>query len=179
MAVRAWESLEKKTALHLKDLAEERSEECFTFDEITSKPKTVITSPAFSGSEKGGRRYSPFTTNVERLIPWRTLTGRQQFYIDHAMLREFGETLATFKPILKHTPFHPNSKRPIEGGKEIVLNYMTPHNKWSIHSMYYDAQPMLTLFRGGPTIWMNHEDAEDAGLVDNDWIECFNRNGSL
>ncbi|MCZ4151436.1 nitrate reductase, partial [Escherichia coli] len=85
MAVRAWESLEKKTALHLKDLAEERSEECFTFDEITSKPKTVITSPAFSGSEKGGRRYSPFTTNVERLIPWRTLTGRQQFYIDHAM----------------------------------------------------------------------------------------------
>ena len=30
--------------------------------------KTVITSPAFTGSEKGGRRYSPFTTNVERLI---------------------------------------------------------------------------------------------------------------
>ncbi|MGV2966638.1 nitrate reductase subunit alpha [Paenibacillus sp. FSL L8-0435] len=177
MAVRAWEALEQKTALHLKDLAEERSEECFTFDEITSKPKTVITSPAFSGSEKGGRRYSPFTTNVERLIPWRTLTGRQQFYIDHAMLREFGETLATFKPVLKHTPFHPNSKRPIEGGKEIVLNYLTPHNKWSIHSMYYDALPMLTLFRGGPTIWMNYEDAEEAGLVDNDWIECFNRNG--
>jgi nitrate reductase / nitrite oxidoreductase, alpha subunit len=177
MAVRAWESLEKKTNLQLKDLAEERAEECFTFDEITSKPKTVITSPAFSGSEKGGRRYSPFTTNVERLIPWRTLTGRQQFYIDHELLREFGETLATFKPVLKHTPFHPNSKRPVEGGKEIVLNYMTPHSKWSIHSMYYDSLPMLTLFRGGPTIWMNHEDAADTGIADNDWIECFNRNG--
>ncbi|MBD3918564.1 nitrate reductase subunit alpha [Paenibacillus sp. PR3] len=177
MAVRAWESLEKKTNLQLKDLAEERAEECFTFDEITSKPKTVITSPAFSGSEKGGRRYSPFTTNVERLIPWRTLTGRQQFYIDHQMLREFGETLATFKPVLNHTPFHPHSKRPIEGGKEIVLNYMTPHSKWSIHSMYYDSLPMLTLFRGGPTIWLNHEDAADTGIADNDWIECFNRNG--
>lgn len=177
MAVRAWESLEKKTNLHLKDLAEERSEECFTFEEITSRPKTVITSPAFSGSEKGGRRYSPFTTNVERLIPWRTLTGRQQFYIDHEMLREFGETLATFKPTLKHTPFHPNSKRPVQGGKEIVLNYLTPHNKWSIHSMYYDSLPMLTLFRGGPTIWMNNEDALEAQIVDNDWIECFNRNG--
>ncbi len=177
MAVRAWESLEKKTALQLKDLAEERAEECFTFEEITSRPKTVITSPAFSGSEKGGRRYSPFTTNVERLIPWRTLTGRQQFYIDHEMLREFGETLATFKPTLKHTPFNRNSKRPIEGGKEIVLNYLTPHNKWSIHSMYYDALPMLTLFRGGPTVWMNHEDAAEAEVVDNDWIECFNRNG--
>lgn len=177
VAVKAWESLEKKTHLHLKDLAEERSEECFTFDEITSKPKTVITSPAFSGSEKGGRRYSPFTTNVERLIPWRTLTGRQQFYIDHEMLREFGETLATFKPTLKTTPFHPNSKRPVEGGKEIVLNYLTPHNKWSIHSMYYDSLPMLTLFRGGPTIWMNNEDAADSQIADNDWIECFNRNG--
>ncbi|MFC4597994.1 nitrate reductase subunit alpha [Cohnella hongkongensis] len=177
MAVRAWESLEKKTDLQLKDLAEERAEECFTFEEITSRPKTVITSPAFSGSEKGGRRYSPFTTNVERLIPWRTLTGRQQFYIDHEMLHEFGETLATFKPTLKHTPFHPDSKRPVEGGKEIVLNYMTPHNKWSIHSMYYDALPMLTLFRGGPTVWMNHEDAVEAEIADNGWIECFNRNG--
>lgn len=177
MAVRAWESLEKKTNLHLKDLAEERSEECFTFEEITSRLKTVITSPAFSGSEKGGRRYSPFTTNVERLIPWRTLTGRQQFYIDHELLREFGETLATFKPTLKPTPFHPNSKRPVEGGKEIVLNYMTPHSKWSIHSMYYDSLPMLTLFRGGPTIWLNNEDAADTKIADNDWIECFNRNG--
>lgn len=177
MAVRAWESLEKKTALRLKDLAEERAEEIFTFDDITSKPKTVITSPAFSGSEKGGRRYSPFTTNVERLIPWRTLTGRQQFYIDHEMLREFGETLATFKPTLKHKPFHPDSRRPAPEGKEIVLNYLTPHNKWSIHSMYYDALPMLTLFRGGPTIWLNHEDAQETQIADNDWIECFNRNG--
>ncbi|THF76064.1 nitrate reductase subunit alpha [Cohnella fermenti] len=177
MAVRAWESLEKKTHLHLKDLAEERAEELFTFDDITSKPKTVITSPAFSGSEQGGRRYSPFTTNVERLIPWRTLTGRQQFYVDHEMLREFGETLATFKPTLKTAPFHPKSRRPVEGGKEIVLNYLTPHNKWSIHSMYFDSLPMLTLFRGGPTVWINNEDAEEAGLADNDWIECFNRNG--
>ncbi|UFJ63065.1 nitrate reductase subunit alpha [Brevibacillus sedimenti] len=177
MAVKAWEALEKKTALHLKDLAEEREEECFTFEEITARPKTVITSPAFSGSEKGGRRYSPFTTNVERLIPWRTLTGRQQFYIDHEMLREFGETLATFKPTLKHAPFHPNSKRPVKDGKEIVLNYLTPHNKWSVHSMYYDALPMLTLFRGGPTIWLNHEDATETQIADNDWIECFNRNG--
>jgi len=177
MAVRAWEALEKKTSLELKDLAEERAEEIFTFEDITSKPKTVITSPAFSGSEKGGRRYSPFTTNVERLIPWRTLTGRQQFYIDHELLREFGETLATYKPTLKHTPFHPKSKRPVKDGKEIILNYLTPHNKWSIHSMYYDALPMLTLFRGGPTVWMNVEDADEAQIADNDWIECFNRNG--
>lgn len=175
MAVKAWEALEKKTDLKLTDLAAEREEECFTFAQITSQPKTVITSPAFSGSEKGGRRYSPFTTNVERLIPWRTITGRQSFYIDHEMMQEFGEAMATFKPILQQQPFKKN--RPNAEGKEIVLNYLTPHNKWSIHSMYFDSQPMLTLFRGGPTVWMNKEDANEVSVEDNDWIECFNRNG--
>ena len=105
MAVKAWEALEKQTDLELVDLAAEREEECFTFEQITAQPKTVITSPAFSGSEKGGRRYSPFTTNVERLIPWRTVTGRQSFYVDHEMMQEFGEAMATFKPILQPTPF--------------------------------------------------------------------------
>lgn len=175
VAVKAWESLENITNLELKDLAEEREEECFTFEQITAQPKTVITSPAFTGSEKGGRRYSPFTTNVEKLIPWRTLTGRQSYYVDHELMMEFGETMATFKPILQHRPFL--SKRPDQEGKEIVLNYLTPHNKWSVHSMYFDSLPMLTLFRGGPTVWMNKDDAADTDIKDNDWIECFNRNG--
>lgn len=43
--------------------------------------------------------------------------------------------------------------------------------------MYFDSQPLLQLFRGGPTIWLNHQDANEIGLEDNDWIECFNRNG--
>lgn len=175
MAVKAWEALEGKTDLSLVDYAKEREEDLFTFEKITAQPKTVITSPAFSGSEKGGRRYSPFTTNVERLIPWRTITGRQSFFVDHETMKEFGESFATFKPILRPTPF--GEKRPKKEGKEIVLNYLTPHNKWSIHSMYFDAQPMLTLFRGGPTVWMNKDDASDVDIKDNDWIEVFNRNG--
>jgi len=175
MAVKAWKALEKQTDLELADLASEREEECFTFAQITAQPKTVITSPAFSGSEKGGRRYSPFTTNVERLIPWRTVTGRQSFYVDHEMMQEFGEAMATFKPILNHKPFKKN--QPAAEGKEIVLNYLTPHNKWSVHSMYFDSQPMLTLFRGGPTVWMNKDDAAEVDIKDNDWIECYNKNG--
>jgi nitrate reductase alpha subunit len=175
VAVKAWEALEQKTSLQLKDLAAEREEERFTFESVSAQPKTVITTPAFSGSEKGGRRYSPFTTNVERLIPWRTLTGRQSFYIDHELMREFGESLATFKPVVNNAPF--GGDRPGVEGKEITLNYLTPHNKWSVHSMYFDSQPMLTLFRGGPTVWLNHEDAADVDVKDNDWIECFNRHG--
>ena len=175
VAVKAWEALEEVTELELKDLAEEREEELFTFEKITAQPMTVITSPAFSGSEKGGRRYSPFTTNIERLIPFRTITGRQSYFLDHEMMKEFGESFAVFKPILNHKPFC--SKRPEVEGKEITLNYLTPHNKWSIHSMYFDAQPMLTLFRGGPTVWLNKDDAAEIDVEDNDWIECFNRNG--
>lgn len=179
MAVKAWEALERKTALKLTDLAEDRIEDRFTFEDITAKPKTVITSPAFSGSEQHGRRYSPFTTNIERLIPFRTLTGRQHFYLDHELLTEFGENMAIFKPTLKHAPFHSVKQRPGVKGKEVVLNFMTPHSKWSIHSMYYDSLPMLTLFRGGPTIWMNKDDAASAEIEDNDWIECFNQNGAV
>ncbi|WP_238883786.1 nitrate reductase subunit alpha [Clostridium sp. YIM B02551] len=177
VAVREWEGLEKKTSLELKEYALERAEERFTFEEITARPKTVITSPVFTGSEKGGRRYSPFTTNVEKLIPWHTLTGRQHFYLDHELILEFGEALALFKPPLKHSPFAKEGKRPESKGKEITVNYMTPHNKWSIHTMFHETPNMLTLFRGGPVIWINNKDAEEAEIKDNDWVECFNRNG--
>jgi nitrate reductase alpha subunit len=40
-----------------------------------------------------------------------------------------------------------------------------------------DNLHMLTLFRGGPTVWINYEDAESANIRDNDWLEIFNRNG--
>lgn len=177
IAVREWEDVEKKTSLKLKDYAIERAEERFTFEEITARPKTVITSAVFSGSEKGGRRYSPFTTNVESYIPWHTLTGRQHFYLDHELIIEFGENLALYKPPLTHSPFGKTGLRPESRGKEITVNYMTPHNKWSIHTMFYDTPHMLTLFRGAPVVWLNLEDAKEAEIEDNDWIECFNRNG--
>lgn len=70
-------------------------------------------------------------------------------------MREYGETMATFKPILDYRPI----KNLLGGAKEITLKYLTPHNKWSIHSMYFDSQQMLTLFRGGQTVWMSEKDA--------------------
>ena len=60
----------------------------------------MITSPEWSGSETGGRRYSPFTINVERLKPWHTLTGRQHFYLDHDWMTELGEGLPVYRPPL-------------------------------------------------------------------------------
>ncbi|HJV45042.1 MAG TPA: nitrate reductase subunit alpha [Bacillota bacterium] len=177
VAMKAWAAQEKKTGLKLKDLAEERSEEHIKFQEITAQPRKVLSSPVFSGTETGNRKYSPFTTNVDRLVPWRTLTGRQHFYLDHEMMIEFGEELPTFKAPLPKVVFYNYDHKPEKQGKEIVLRYLTPHYKWSYHSTYYDNLLMLTMFRGGPHVWMNDEDAKDVGIEDNEWLEMYNRNG--
>lgn len=177
MAMKAWKAQEENTGQSLVDLVKERAEEHISFNDITTQPRQVLSSPVFSGSETDGRRYSPFTTNIERLVPFRTLTGRQHFYLDHDVMLEFGEELPTFKPPLQKLTFYANDRKPDPVANEITLRYLTPHFKWSYHSTYYDTLPMLTLFRGGPTVWMNNEDAESVHIKDNDWIEMYNRNG--
>ncbi len=36
---------------------------------------------------------------------------------------------------------------------------------------------MLSLSRGGPTVWMSTGDAAGIDVADNDWVECVNANG--
>jgi nitrate reductase alpha subunit len=38
---------------------------------------------------------------------------------------------------------------------------------------------MLSLSRGGPTMWMSESDAAAIGVRDNEWVEAVNRNGVL
>ena len=64
-----------------------------------------------------------------------------------------------------------------EGTAEVAVRYLTPHNKWAIHSQYFDNPHMLTLGRGGQAIWMSPQDAEKIGVKDNEWVEAYNRNG--
>src|SRR6185369_11571626 len=63
----------------------------------------------------------------------------------------------------------------VDGG--VTVRFLTPHAKWSVHSMYHDNELMLALSRGGPVIWMSVADAAKIGVRDNDWIEAHNRNG--
>ena len=63
------------------------------------------------------------------------------------------------------------------GALGVTVRYLTPHSKWSIHSEYQDNLFMLSLSRGGQTIWMSKEDAAKVGVGDNDWVEAVNRNG--
>jgi nitrate reductase / nitrite oxidoreductase, alpha subunit len=59
------------------------------------------------------------------------------------------------------------------------VRYLTPHSKWSIHSEYQDNLLMLSLSRGGPTVWMSPQDAAAIEVRDNEWVEAVNRNGVL
>ena len=88
--------------MRLADLAEERAGERISFADTQVQPRAVITSPEWSGSETGGRRYSPFVVNVERKKPWHTLTGRMHFFLDHDWIAEYGEALPTYRPPLDY-----------------------------------------------------------------------------
>ena len=177
LSQKSYEDLEEQTGMQLKDISSERAAEKITFLNITSQPREVIPTAVFPGSNKNGQRYSPFTTNVERLVPFRTLTGRQSYYIDHEVFQQFGESLPVYKPTLPPMVFGTKDKH-VEADKDtLVLRYLTPHGKWNIHSTYQDNQHMLTLFRGGPTVWLAREDAEAHDIQDNEWLEIYNRNG--
>ncbi|MFN8112252.1 MAG: hypothetical protein U0R51_03525 [Solirubrobacterales bacterium] len=79
-------------------MPEERVDSRLTFGEIDIQPRKVIASAEWSGLESRERRYSPFTANVDLLIPWRTLTGRQQLFVDHEWLLDLGEGLPAYRP---------------------------------------------------------------------------------
>ncbi|HEU4450620.1 MAG TPA: nitrate reductase subunit alpha [Gaiellaceae bacterium] len=179
LAVEGFRALEQRAGVPLADLVEERADESISFGDVQVQPRKVLASPEWSGSESRTRRYSPFTVNVDRRLPWRTLTGRQHLYLDHEWMLEFGEGLPVFRPpldVLRHVGDQFSGE---EGRAEVQLRFLSPHSKWSIHSEFQDNLTMLTLFRGGPTVWLSPADAERIGAVDNDWVEVFNRNGAV
>ncbi|WP_297771717.1 nitrate reductase subunit alpha [uncultured Roseovarius sp.] len=180
VAVKAWEELEKPTGRHHAHLAEGEHHNKIRFRDIAAQPRKIISSPTWSGIESDKVSYNAGYTNVHELIPWRTLTGRQQLYQDHLWMRAFGEGFVGYRPPvdLKTITAAVNNDA-AEGSPHVVLNFITPHQKWGIHSTYTDNLLMLTLNRGGPVVWMSEVDAQKAGLVDNDWVEAYNINGAL
>lgn len=179
VAVKAWEALEKVTGRKHAHLAEPRQDEKLRFKDLQAQPRKIITSPTWSGIESDKVCYNAGYTNVHEFIPWRTLTGRQQFYQDHQWMRDFGECLCLYKPPINTRTLTTVLDKFSVGKKTIALNFIHAHQKWGIHSTFSDNLLMLTLGRGGPIIWISEADAKSIGVVDNDWIEAYNINGSL
>jgi nitrate reductase alpha subunit len=179
VAVKAWQALGKVTGRDHTHLAEMREDEKIRYRDVQAQPRKIISSPTWSGIESEHVSYTAGYTNVQELIPWRTLTGRQQFYQDHRWFRDFGESFAVYRPPVDTRTVGAMLGQRSNGEREIVLNFITPHQKWGIHSTYTDNLIMLTLSRGGPIVWISETDAKKAGIVDNDWIELFNLNGAI
>ena len=129
VALQAWEQLERRTGVQLSDLAAERAGERISFADTQVQPRAVITSPEWSGSETGGRRYSPFVVNVERKKPWHTLTGRMHFFLDHDWISEYGEALPGYRPPLAYGRYFGDQGLAEDGRPEITVRYLTPHSK--------------------------------------------------
>jgi nitrate reductase alpha subunit len=176
LAHRAFVAEEAKTGRSLTQLSDPQRNTRYSFADIVAHPPRVLTTPTWSANVNKGRPYSPFTLNVEELIPWRTLTGRQHFYLDHESYMAWGEHLPSYKPRPDHAMLSETERSMVEAQGR-MLNYITPHGKWSIHSTYSDNLRMQTLSRGGYPVWLNDKDAVEMGIHDNDWVEVFNDNG--
>lgn len=145
--------------------------------DLQAQPIRYNSSPLWSGLMHEGRTYAAYTYNVDMFVPWRTLTGRQHFYLDHDAYIAFGEHLATYKP--SPTPeAYGDLRVTVNDGKAKMLNCLTPHGKWHIHSTYGDTLRMLTLSRGAEPCWISETDAAELGINDNDHVEVYNDHGT-
>jgi nitrate reductase alpha subunit len=176
LAYRSYKNIEEKTGVPVAHLAEKNRGTRIGYKDLQAHPHRLLNSPMWSGLTENGRAYSPFTYNVECMVPWRTLTGRQHFYLDHPLYIDFGENLPVYKPKPLPTQYA-DLKFSKEVGPTKMLNYLTPHGKWHIHSTYGDNQRMTTLSRGVEPFWINDRDASEIGIEDNDWVEVHNDNG--
>ncbi len=179
VAVKAWDAIGEFTGLDHTHLAKPKQEEKIRFRDVQAQPRKIISSPTWSGLEDEHVSYNAGYTNVHECIPWRTITGRQQFYQDHKWMQAFGEQFMSYRPPIDTKTVELVKGSKSNGNKEILLNWITPHQKWGIHSTYSDNLLMLTLSRGGPIIWMSETDAKEANIEDNDWVEVFNANGAI
>jgi DMSO reductase family type II enzyme molybdopterin subunit len=108
----------------------------------------------------------PNAWQVEEKESWPTLTGRQQFYLDHEWYLAAGEALPVYKP------------PPSAGGRH-PLRMSGGHTRWSIHTIWRSEATMLRLQRGEPVLSMNKDDALARQIADNDRVRIFNDLGAF
>ena len=108
----------------------------------------------------------PLRNFVEKKDPYPTLTGRQQFYIDHPWFLRVGEEL----------PIH---KEPPLAGGDHPFTLTGGHTRWSIHSVWRDHALMLQLQRGEPVVCLNTRDAKARGIADHDLVRVSNDLGDF
>ena len=132
----------------------------------TSTGGTMVQSQLYNSDWDGEGVVTPATHQVKDKWKWPTLTGRQQFYIDHQWFIEAGESLPTHK------------ESPKAGG-DYPFQMISCHSRWSVHSIWRDTPMLLRLQRGEPCIYLNPIDGKKTGVKDGAWASLFNRLGDI
>ena len=174
LAYRSYKNMEEKVGLPLAQLAEKQRSVRASFEEIVSRPRRLINRPMWSGLTDNGRAYSPFTYNVECLVPWRTLTGRSTSNLDHLLYLQFGEHLPTLQAQAAASPI----RRPeVQPGGRPDADAQLPDAAWQMahpHHLRRQSADDDALARVEP-LWLNDQDAAQIDIADNDWVEVLQR----
>lgn len=109
--------------------------------------------------------FYPFEPQVYLKQPYLTLSGRQQFYVDHELYMRLGCAAPTAR----------GSVRP---GK-YSFAYYNPHTRYGIHTTWRTGKYHLRLQRGVPYICMNPKTALSRGIKDGDKVRVFNDIGEM
>ncbi|MBW7930080.1 MAG: molybdopterin-dependent oxidoreductase [Gammaproteobacteria bacterium] len=136
-----------------------------SFDELARKGFVRVN----DARETQFGRDSPYSyktlASTRDKVPYPTLTGRQQFYMDHDWFLAEGEQLPVHKDPLAN-PGHTG-------------RLLMGHARHGIHSMWRDDWFLLNLQRGEPDIYVGIEDAQERGVGDGDLVRVFNNHGSF
>lgn len=103
---------------------------------------------------------------VEKKQPYPTLTGRQQFYVDHPWFLRLDEQL-------------PTHKDPPAAGGNHPFTMTGGHTRWSIHAVWRDHALLLRLQRGEPVVFLNDADASGLDVGDHDRVRVWNDIGAF
>ena len=125
-----------------------------SFDELAEKGFLRNKGSETTVHSKESPYYSDIWESVNNKIGYKTLTHRQQFYIDHEWFFEFDEVLPKHKDALVNEGY--------------PMKMIMGHARHGIHSMWRDDSFLLSLQRGEPDIYVNPKDAEKKGVEDGD-----------
>lgn len=109
--------------------------------------------------------FYPFEPQAYLKLPYPTLSGRQQFYVDHEVYLKLGCAA-------------PSAREPVRPSK-YPFAYYNPHTRYGIHTTWRTSKYHLRLQRGVPYVCINPKAAFGKGIKDGDRVRVFNDVGEM
>ena len=140
-----------------------------TYEELMKNGFVAVgPSAGKTGPVPKDKPYRPFTVNVSEKKPYKTLTGRLQFYVDHDWFQRFGATVPK-----------PQYGGGVLGPKKYPFVRNSPHTRWGVHSFARTSEWLLRQQRGTPDVRMNPKAMAAKGIKDGDTVRIFNSSGEF